>query len=391
MSIDFIDIFLPVGVGPKAAGGNNRVDVTRVQERLNDWMPPELDRIPRPYGTMNRQTEQAIRSFQSIVVGMKRPDGVIEPVKKTLQALNDPRSKERWHRANLAEPVPERSASPRQTSISWEKELRSRVQGSQFDSTLTRDGKKAVLELDLRLLLKPIPEGIVFDADRKMFVTQRWNTHEWIAYKTRLAREAGTFWSGKFWLVPPESARSLTYVNNLGERWRVPVECRLRVHLATTRGHTKVLVAHLGQPATSEEALNRQLRRAHGGNAFRSHAQLYDQDDLDPVNRGTGLRQRTHVHEVGHAIGQPHIGQMTANVTSALQCTLAAIANPEQGTNSGICYGATAAEKQNVMGMGERLTAVNAQPWQQRILQHDSGALGFWEVKMTPQKRTRVK
>jgi hypothetical protein len=390
--MDFIDITLPVGAGSKAKGGNDPIDVKRIQERLNEMMPPDLERIPRPYGTMNRQTEQAIRSFQAIVVGMRHPDGVIDPVQKTLIALNDPASRNRWHRMNLAEPAPREPESPKQTSVTWFTDPKGSVKGKDFDSVFTRNARKATLQLELHLLLEKVPGGVVFDADGKFFATEDWNTHDWIAYRTKLAKEASTHWSGRFWLVPPKSAIPLAYVNNLGESWIVPVECRLAVRMTTTRGHRKVRVAHLGRPGSRTAQANQLLRTSHKS-GFRAHDRLYDQDLGSTTHHGAGTKttQRTHLHEVGHAIGQPHIGQMTASATNAVACLVAAMKDPSQGTNSAICYGVTAAERSNTMGTGEGLTTVNARPWQERIGKHVLGAFGDWQVKMTAQKRQRMR
>jgi hypothetical protein len=81
---------------------------------------------------------------------------------------------------------------------------------------------------------------------------------------------------------------------------------------------------------------------------------------------------------------------MTSNAKSAADCFLAAMRDTSQGTNSAICYGVTAAERNNTMGTGEGLSRFNARPWQDRIGKHVPGAFGAWEVKMTAQRRQRM-
>ncbi len=275
-------------------------------------------------------------------------------------------------------------------SIHWKMNPHESIKGKQFNSKLSRNDQQATLTLELDLHLEKIPSGFTFDADGKIFLTEKWNSHDWLRFRTKIQRESSAHWSGKFWLVPPDSALSFMYVNQRGETWRVNVECNLKIFLTTTKGHTRARVAHLGQPSSSVGRFNRAQR-----SSFRSHSRLYNNTDLRPQSKGASGTQRTHVHEVGHAIGQPHIGQMTSNVGSALQCLYAALKDPQQGTNSDICYGATPSELNNTMGAGEAMTVRNADPWKKRILRHAPWGLsgswdGPWTVRMSRQPRTRI-
>ena len=289
-------------------------------------------------------------------------------------------------------------------NIQWKMHPHESIKGKQFNSRLSRNDQQAILTLELHLLLEQIDPGITFDSDGKMFLTEKWNSHDWTRFCTTIQSESSAHWSGKFWLVPPDSALSFMYVNQLGETWRVNVECNLKIFLTTTKGHTRVRVAHLGQPGSIVDRFN----QARDDSFFRSASHLYSNHDISPLEpsqpprRGSrssgspGRTQRTHVHEVGHAIGQPHIGVMTSNVESRLKCLYHALfKNPLEGKNTKICYGATTDERKNTMGAGEVMTVENADPWKKRILHHAPwfapGSWGGpWAVKTTPQPRTRV-
>ncbi|NJM52260.1 MAG: hypothetical protein HC846_02010 [Blastocatellia bacterium] len=102
--------------------------------------------------------------------------------------------------------------------------------------------------------------------------------------------------------------------------------------------------------------------------------------------------QNTVVHEIGHAIGLPHIGQ----TKSLPNCTLALIFSKENvpkesipaifrdGEGANVCYGDFAAQgdADNVMGMGDKFAPENAQPWLDRLPYHVIGGatMNNWSV-----------
>jgi hypothetical protein len=88
---------------------------------------------------------------------------------------------------------------------------------------------------------------------------------------------------------------------------------------------------------------------------FGSHSRLYDSRDLDPTPKGATMRQRAHVHEVGHLLGLGHSAQHRQ------QCLVTG------DTNSPICYGTTGQEIDEVMGGGMNLLQWHSDPWRTAI------------------------
>jgi hypothetical protein len=95
---------------------------------------------------------------------------------------------------------------------------------------------------------------------------------------------------------------------------------------------------------------------------FRSNDSLYDQYDLAVgtyVRNGRTYHQHTFIHEIGHALGLPHIAVMTHNA-----------ACPAANTNADACYGTVNEEQRDIMGFGQMLSLHEALPWQTRIISH---------------------
>lgn len=85
-------------------GRNNPMDVRAVQTRLND-----LTRPPRTFlkvdGKSGPMTESVIADFQRSVCGSLNPDGRVDPGQKTLAALNDPASENKWLGMSMPSPA----------------------------------------------------------------------------------------------------------------------------------------------------------------------------------------------------------------------------------------------------------------------------------------------
>ncbi|MET1411268.1 hypothetical protein ABVF61_03315 [Roseibium sp. HPY-6] len=74
---------------------NNMADVRKVQERLNELLDPSQSQLV-PDGINGPRTKDLIGDFQTKVVGFKVPDKRVDPVGKTISALNDIASKAIW-------------------------------------------------------------------------------------------------------------------------------------------------------------------------------------------------------------------------------------------------------------------------------------------------------
>lgn len=93
-------VFINQSVGH--AGVNQSRDVQVMQAQLNAQMPSVLTKLVVD-GKSGPVTIAAIRSFQKLVVGLRNPDGRIDPSGKTLIALNDPASEAKWVRGAVVD------------------------------------------------------------------------------------------------------------------------------------------------------------------------------------------------------------------------------------------------------------------------------------------------
>ncbi len=81
---------IQAAVGAQPLAMNNPADVQVIQTLLNEHAQ-QVGYAPLPVdGAVSPQMIQAIRSFQQKVVGMKMPDGRVDPNGTTLRKLNDP-------------------------------------------------------------------------------------------------------------------------------------------------------------------------------------------------------------------------------------------------------------------------------------------------------------
>jgi hypothetical protein len=82
-------------------GTNNSIDVRVVQQRLNDLMPGQRNKLIAN-GQVGLATIGAIYEFQKVVCGFNTPDSRVDPDKTTMRFLNDPGSKQKWGGHSLA-------------------------------------------------------------------------------------------------------------------------------------------------------------------------------------------------------------------------------------------------------------------------------------------------
>jgi hypothetical protein len=112
----------------------------------------------------------------------------------------------------------------------------------------------------------------------------------------------------------------------------------------------------------------------------------------DPSGTLQKLRHYTITHEIGHAIGLPHIGVIRNEPLCQLAILLKKIPGVNQASlpamfrgssNAMVCYGdfANVADSSNIMGGGDKFAAENAQPWLDQILRHTQ-TRPAWTVHM---------
>jgi len=218
----------------------------------------------------------------------------------------------------------------------------------------------AELTLVLKVCLQQVAPGTVSDADNTVWNTAAWDQRVWREWTERYRRESERFWSGKYWLATPAENTDLHFPRPpAAATHRCNVWCRFRLSLVDrpALAHRTIQVANVVMPRG----------RRPTAATFRSHETLYDQYDLGygVYTRGDGhgrtreYYQRTFVHEVGHALGLPHIAEMTGNAA----CTAA-------DRNADSCYGTLHDERRDVMGFGEHRSLNDGRPWQNRIGRH---------------------
>lgn len=254
------------------------------------------------------------------------------------------------------------------------------------------------LVLTLNIFLKQIvsnkglPAGKAKDADGDVFLVKPWEGQTWDSFK-RLFREQARNWSYKFWLVPPDSYAGLD-VGSGDYRRRPNVYCDLEINFVgnVALAHRTISVVNL-----DVTRLGKKISSA----TFRSHERLYDSldtkertnkyyDDLQEIQKHA--HYLTIPHEIGHALGLPHIGVTYKDP----QCMLAVMLDEQNfdqdllpamytgGSNAKVCYGHGQSAKRsgNIMGGGTLFEKVNAQPWVDRIALHTRTDPKDWYVSL---------
>jgi hypothetical protein len=226
---------------------------------------------------------------------------------------------------------------------------------SEFRTTMANSRTNAELTLVLKLHLDKVTRAgqtTIQDSDGTTFQVLDWTTDGWNRFKRNFQAMGQAFWTGKFWLASPSGVSDLQ-VTSAGRTFQCNVWCRVRIEVQETAGG-----AHHSIRAVRVKSNGGPMNAS----TFRSNDQLYDQYDLGVatyVRSGRTYRQRTFVHEIGHALGLPHIAVMTGNA-----------ACPAANTNADVCYGTVNEEQRDIMGFGHRLSLNDARPWLGRINDH---------------------
>jgi hypothetical protein len=232
----------------------------------------------------------------------------------------------------------------------------------------------------------------VVDSDGNKFGAQEWTTAQWLVFKEYFRRQA-QLWDSRFVLEPPRYHRSLRYKSAAERRMYFPkIECRfvLTVLDSPSDAHWTVKVARMSDSY---------VPRIHGGGPFHSGtARMSSFDGFPkifdvPDNLGNVhlYIHPTITHEIGHLLGQPHIGVLKRTG----HCMLARrfkgredeLHLPEDsefrgGDASPACYGS--GENRdiggNIMGYGINFDVVNAGPWLEAAVGLTETRKADWKV-----------
>jgi len=270
-----------------------------------------------------------------------------------------------------------------------------------FDSYLIKHqdgGNNHTLTLVLKIHLDPVlpasinlpgPFRMLYpDWGKKMLLIKPWKASEWAQFKNSYKQECN-FWNNNFWLIPPDNFTALDV--KMGARTVRPnIYCHLYVDLvgSAAGAHRSIVVVNLDTAANA---------------FFRSDDMHYSSQDVNVRDNGVTdeagkpVKFYTVTHEVGHALGLPHIGQthndplcqlailLGQKLPTAAQQSQFVPAILQGGIGATTCYGSLGPpdRAKNVMGLGSRFEPSNASPWQERLALHTSTKSGAWKVSMT--------
>lgn len=239
--------------------------------------------------------------------------------------------------------------------------------------------------------------GFYPDADDDAKWIRDWTQAEWDSFLRNVKNQAA-LWNHKFWLVPTnnydtfDKAIADPKVFGKGAVYRPTVECLFNFEIAL----------HYGYAHTTVKVVN-----VYGPNFFRSHNRLYSSGDavIGPNEsqdwRGNVVKTKYPViaHEIGHSLGQPHIGKLRSLVLCGLAIDWERFPYQDAlpwmfkgGSNADVCYGphSAAGDIDNIMGAGDKFSKENGKPWLDRFFRHLNlsntelfRAGGSWQVATT--------
>jgi hypothetical protein len=262
---------------------------------------------------------------------------------------------------------------------------------ARFNSGLTFNRSSATsnaeLTIWLRLLFLPstLPshqkevEMDNFDGTKTKVGIRHWKSNkedpnEFGRFVTAVKALAEAVWDRtELCIIPPKDYDGLNWPRTKPTH-RLNINCRFQVVTATSAADAHDII----QCTRIDESSKAQFIRSWMDASNQRGA--FDSGDVPPAmlsKNAMGIGsvafttfRNTIPHELGHAIGLPHIGVLTNYAT----CLAAAQASPSEGTNVSQCYdGPTADDGDNIMGGGWKTSLHNCAPWFWRAMAHCPG------------------
>jgi hypothetical protein len=265
--------------------------------------------------------------------------------------------------------------------------------GFAFNSELLLTGNAAQhheLRFYLGICLVKVPKAIGDSLGKANIRTKDWEDSEWYKFRD-VVTQGAEVWNNRFWLIPPDSYKELSWPLPPHEWTHRPnIKCSLEVNFFASPGeaHKTINMVRLDDSYYTRNPLRSQAGTKIGmWDSMDGMPIVFDVPDASGVTRH--YSQVPVAHEIGHLIGQHHIGVMK-KTTLCLRAmdpsrppTLVAggvVYSPE---DSAECYGGdTPSLANNIMGMGMAFDVVNAQPWKDRTAVHTDTNSEDWKVSM---------
>lgn len=236
------------------------------------------------------------------------------------------------------------------------------------------------LNMTVHLQQITLPPDII-ENQGNSYLVQSWTSAEWMAFKQVVAKH-GNIWNRRFVLVPLKPYKDLMFTDPASPfvQYMPNIECHfnLTVQDSPANAHHTIKVARLSDGYLLPDS-----------GTFRSNSMFYDSADGNvaqlqiPDNQGNTLKidHYTIPHEIGHFLGQPHIGELK----NLAACSAAKSRDPKEGKEAPVCYGSGEMPSiaENIMGYGLRFTFENAYPWVWTVIDLTTGTANTdWDVQI---------
>jgi len=239
-----------------------------------------------------------------------------------------------------------------------------------------------ILELTMRFYLRQITvsEFVSSTAGIKELEELQWTEAEWAEFRRKFKLTCD-FWHRRFCLVPPRSADEFSISDGpifVSRKYMPNIECHFIYDLVgkAEDAHWPVKVTKAKKGDQSFPSETGPLQGAD-----------LSSNDTDPPDKprklaGLSVMQIVAAHEIGHMLGQPHVGQIknTAACVRALKIERDGAPPPDGedgryfigGAGASVCYGWSGNASdlpiaQNIMGLGMSVDGDNAISWRNAL------------------------